>query len=126
MVSYSIWKGTMFRGPLVLPMRSDRRRFGRYPLRLDVQYEILLNAGRVRRTGSGRTLNISRHGMLFESDRPMPERGEIALEVGWPCLLDGIHRLKIIIQGKIVRSNGTTTAVRFGSYDFRTCRRSPK
>jgi hypothetical protein len=112
-------------GPLVTTLsgspQPDQRRDRRYPLHLKIEYQ-LPKAGTIRWSGSGRTLNISSHGVLFESDGLVPDRGEITLELDWPCLLDGVHHLKIVIHGRIVRRAGSKTAVRFTTYDFRTKR----
>src|ERR1700680_3964711 len=113
----------MFAGPVVAPSPHDQRRYRRDPIRLEVQYK-LLRFGMVKRTGSGRTLNISSHGVLLESEPLLPERGEIVLEREWPFLLDGTRQLKFVVRGRIVRSDGKATAVKFRSYDFRTKRSS--
>ena len=81
--------------------RPDRRLRARYPIRLDLQYE-LLNQGPVRRTGSGRTLNISTGGIFFETKDFPPARGLIALVMHWPILLDGACPLKLLVQGRRV------------------------
>ena len=80
----------------------------------------------VKQIGSGRTLNISSRGVLFEGEPPLSERAEIVLEMTWPFLLDGIRKLKFVVRGRIVRSDEKGTAVRFTNYDFRTSRRSVK
>ncbi len=103
--------------------RPDRRLHTRYPIRLDLQYK-LLNQGVVNRTGSGRTLNMGTGGIFFESKRPLPHDDEIDLEMTWPVLLDGVCPLKLIVHGRIVRSDNKGTAVRVRSYDFRTSKRS--
>jgi len=100
----------------------EQRQHRRYPIYLDLKYK-LLKVGIVRRTGSGRTLNISSQGLLFESEGAFPQRSEIALEINWPFLLDGKRDLKFIVRGHVLRSEGKKTAVRFRSYDFRTSKR---
>jgi hypothetical protein len=108
--------------PSLVSTPEDRRRHRRYPIRLECQYTLL--KGIVTQTGSGRTINISTRGVLFEADRPLPERGEIVLELAWPVLLDGVRRLKFVVRGRIVRSDGKSTAVRVTSFDFHTKRSS--
>ena len=100
---------------------EDRRLHRRYPLRLHVHYKVL-DWDVVTQTGSGTTVNISAHGILFESARPLPDRGEIVLEMAWPALLDGVRRLKLVVHGRIVRNEGKAIAVRFTAYDFHTKR----
>jgi hypothetical protein len=99
----------------------DQRSRGRYPIILELQYK-LLRGGRVARTGSGRTLNISSGGVLFKTDDLLPERGAVELAMKWPFLLEGSCGLKLVMRGRIVRcdSNARATAVRAESHEFRT------
>jgi hypothetical protein len=107
--------------PTLVSTPEDRRLHRRYPIRLQCQYALLDESVR-KQTGSGRTMNISTSGILFETDRPLPGRGEIVLEMVWPALLDGVRRLKLVVHGRIVRSEGNAIAVRFTAYDFHTKR----
>jgi len=101
--------------------QRDQRSRGRYPIALDLQYKVLCG-GRVERTGSGRTLNISSGGVLFETDDRLPARGTVELAMKWPFLLEGACGLKLVMRGRIVRcdSNGRATALCTESYEFRT------
>jgi hypothetical protein len=107
--------------PTLVSTPEDRRRHPRYPFRLECHYK-LFNEGMVTRTGSGRTVNISTQGILFESDHPLPDRGDIVLEIAWPALLDRVRRLKLVVRGRIVRNEGNAIGVRFKAYDFHTKR----
>jgi len=107
---------------LVEDPRADQRLRTRYPIRLDLEYSLLIH-GLVRRTGSGRTLNLSSDGVFFETNGPLLEHREIRLVLDWPCLLDGICHLKLIVRGRVVRSDRTGTAVRMKSYEFHTSKR---
>ena len=108
--------------PLETP-RPDQRRHPRYPITLDLQYK-LLNHGPVNRTGSGRTVNISTGGIFFETDDTLPKHGQIDVEMNWPFLLDGACPLKLLVQGRIVRTDARRTAVKVSRYEFHTSKRS--
>jgi hypothetical protein len=41
----------------------------------------------------------------------------------WPFFLDGTCPLKLVVQGRIVRSDGNGTAVQVLRHEFRTCKR---
>ncbi len=99
----------------------DHRARGRYPICLDLQYR-LLRGSRVEQAGTGRTVNISSGGVLFETDDWLPPRGSVELALQWPFLLQGICGLKLVMRGRIVRSdsNGRAIAVRADSHEFRT------
>jgi len=105
----------------VLLDADERRRHRRYPLRLEVRYK-LLHVGHTVQTGSGRTVNLSTGGVLFEVDRALPLRNEIMLDIAWPALLDGVQHLKVVASGRVVRSEGRTVAVRIRTFEFRTRR----
>jgi hypothetical protein len=98
---------------------SDRRSKRRYPIHLEVQYKLLKHR-RVERLGAGRTLNISSGGVLFEADGLLPGSGPIELALNWPFLLHGSCNLKLVMRGRIVRSNERAIAIRAEFHEFRT------
>ena len=101
--------------------RGDQRAKDRYPITLELQYK-LLDKGRVDRVGVGRTVNISSHGVLFETDRPLTPGRLVELTMKWPFLLRGICGLKLVVRKRIVRCHANTkaTAVKAESHEFRT------
>ena len=103
---------------------TDQRARDRYPISLDLQYKVL-RGGRIEQTGTGRTLNISSGGVLFETDDRLPQRGLVEVAMQWPYLLQGVCGLKLVMRGHIVRSGGnqTKTALRAEFREFRTARR---
>jgi hypothetical protein len=59
--------------------------------------------------GSGQTRNISSGGVLFEVAEWQPWQpfsGCIELMVSWPCLLNGVRALKLMMKGRVGRSDG--------------------
>jgi hypothetical protein len=103
------------------PTQLDRnlRLHRRYPIALELQYK-LLNKGRVERHGFGRTVNISSGGVLFEADELLPDSSSIELALSWPFLLDGVVTLKLVMSGRIVRTEARAIAVKAGHHEFRT------
>jgi len=98
----------------------DQRRHFRYPIRLEIEYR-LLNGSPVGRAGFGRTRNISTRGVLFETNDALPPpRAEIELLVHWPFLLDDVCPLKLVIRGRVVRTEGKAVALRIQRHEFRT------
>jgi len=106
------------------PTRSDQRARDRYPIALEVRYKVL-RGGKVQQAGTGRTVNISSGGVLFETENPLPARGSVEVAMQWPFLLQGTCGLKLVMRGKIVRTceNGRATAVRADFHEFRTASR---
>jgi hypothetical protein len=102
---------------MALEARPEKRLHRRFPITLDVQYK-LLNRSRVKRFGSGRTINISSSGIFFESQNDLPTRGSIELILDWP--LEGVANRKLIVRGQIVRRDALGTAVKMTRHKFYT------
>jgi len=99
--------------------RTEQRRHRRYPIVLDAELE-LLSKGRVELIGYARTLNISSGGILLSATATLPAGGSIRLAVNWPFLLGGVCLLRLIVRGRIVRSDGKRVAVQSMQHEFRT------
>ena len=66
-----------------LVARLEKRSHRRYPITLDVQYE-LVHGSRLTRFGTGRTVNISSGGVFFETKDDLPTHGLVELIMDWP------------------------------------------
>lgn len=97
---------------------TEHRSHQRYPIKLEVEYRVV-KKGRVEH-GFGRTLNISSGGVFFETKSALPATGPIELLLNWPFLLEGVCPLKLVMRGRIVRSDGKGVAIRFKHHEFRT------
>lgn len=95
----------------------ERRSRQRFPLALEVRYRL---SGQSGGWGSGRTCNISSTGVLFEAAEEGTFVGPIELMVSWPCLLDGVCTLKLLMKGRVVRSEGGGVAMESKYHEFRT------
>jgi hypothetical protein len=98
-------------------LSSEQRARPRYPIELALEYRLL---GKKEGRGSGRTRNISSNGVLFEVSEPLPGAGSIELLLQWPCLLGGVCPLKLVLKGRIVRSDGKRVAIISKQHEFRT------
>jgi hypothetical protein len=100
-------------------IRSDRRDDRRYRLELDVKWK-LVRRRKVLEAGSGRTLDLSSSGLLFDGGRPLPVGLNVEVSIAWPALLHNIAPMQLIVSGRIVRSDGSRTAVQMVQHEFRT------
>src|ERR1035441_10116902 len=92
--------------------RSDERRSNpRYPLDSDMAYKIV-QGQRVLEAGSGRTVNMSASGVLFESTRALPVGANVELSIAWPVRLGNKVRLQLRIMGCTMWSGNSFTALR--------------
>jgi hypothetical protein len=74
----------------------------------------------VLEAGSGRTVNMSASGVLFQSTRALPVGESVEVSIAWPARLDGTVRLQLRLKGRTVRSRSDSTAVQIQRYGFRT------
>ncbi len=73
----------------------------------------------MEQAGSGTTVNISSGGVLFRSVESVPEDSRIEMALSWPFSLEDCA-LKLVLRGRVVRSDRHATAVRVLQYEFRT------
>ena len=74
----------------------------------------------VRLTGSGRTVNMSSAGVIFEADRPLREGLDADLSIAWPASLSKSVGLTLRVRGRIVRADQNRIALTMTHYEFRT------
>ena len=96
----------------------DRRAAVRFPIEQEIRYRIF--NGKVAEAGSGRTINMSSSGVLFTVQCTPAIGARVEAAIAWPLELDGRCALKLVIIGKVIRSEGTHTAIAIEWYEFRT------
>jgi len=103
---------------------ADRRADDRFPIVREVHYKVIRSRCPVE-TGTGKTINISRTGVLFEAEVPLPPGKRLALSISWPgSTFDGKCGLNLVARGWIVRCQGRNVALEVESYEFRTAVRA--
>ena len=104
--------------------QREKRSHSRYPIKLDLQYNVL-KSGQIEHSGFGRTVNISSGGVLFETpDFPETkmspdERRAVVLKMNRPLFM-GDFALTLVMTGRIVRRSAGQIAVSIKHYEFRT------
>jgi hypothetical protein len=98
---------------------GERRAGRRYSICLDVQWKIV-HRRRVVESGTGRTRDLSSHGILFDAGRRLTSGRYMELSIAWPVLLHDKAPLKLVASGRVVRSDETCTAIRMTRHDFFT------
>ena len=100
-------------------IHGDRRSDRRYDVQLELRFTY--KARGVTYLGSGRTIDLSGGGVMFETDTPPPDGQEVELRIAWPFLLQNVCPLEVFIRGAVIRTDARGTAVRTQHYEFRTC-----
>jgi hypothetical protein len=98
---------------------GDRRYDRRYRIDLELRWK-LIRRRKVRDVGSGRTIDLSSGGILFEASRPLPVGMNVELSIAWPVLLHNVAPMQLVVSGRIIRSQGTQAAIHMTQHEFRT------
>ena len=98
----------------------DRRTAKRFPISLEVRYQPIGTNRPHKRGGRGFTVNISSSGVLFTSYSTLPVKQRLELSISWPVLLEGRLPLKLVVRGRVVRSEPGRVAIRIECYEFHT------
>jgi hypothetical protein len=104
---------------------SDRRSGQRYDMELDMEFSVL-KAGVKVASGRGKILNLSKTGILFESERRLPPESIVHIIVDWPVKFQQTKRIDWIVQAVVVRSDAQGTAVRIMRQRFSRQSRSKR
>jgi c-di-GMP-binding flagellar brake protein YcgR len=98
---------------------GDRRSDRRYSIQLDLRWK-LIRRKRVLETGTGRTVDLSSGGIMFDAGRSLPAGLNVELSVSWPVMLHNTAPMQLVIAGRIVRSERHLVAVLMNLHEFRT------
>ena len=98
---------------------SERRSHERFPINLPADFRVIYR-NRIQDLGASRTINIGSGGVLLKPDRLLALGASIELSINWPLRLESGCRLKLVIFGRIVRSDDGGAAVKAKHYEFRT------
>jgi len=100
-------------------LQQNRRLKRRFAIEQDVRYERVRGAKLVD-TGMGKTLDMSSSALRFTTGVPLCRGDKVKVAVDWPVLLDATCRLKMVIYGWVLRSDGNSAVVSIGHYEMRT------
>ena len=98
---------------------GERRTDRRYQIPLDLRWK-LIRRRKVLHNGDGITVDLSSGGILFDARRSLPVGLDVELSISWPVLLNDVAAMQLVVSGRIVRSTGTTVAIRMTQHEFRT------
>jgi len=102
-----------------LPEEPDRRRSGRFPLLTELDFWVSGRRGNGE-AGSGRVLDVSGNGILFQSEKPLDVGTRVKLSIPWPVRLNQECKLKLLVEGRVARRQDNLVAVQFEKWEFRT------
>jgi hypothetical protein len=99
---------------------GDRRGSTRMAIERDVHYKVLgIKKNIVKQAGFGRTLNMSRGGMLFTTETAIAPGEKIQVSVSWPAQLRGVIPLKLVAFGRVIRAEDGRAAIVIEKHEFK-------
>jgi hypothetical protein len=98
---------------------DDRRKKARFPICREMRFK-LMEDGEIVAEGTGATIDIASGGVSFISGQPLKVGTYAEISISWPVLLDDDTRMRLVVFGRVVRSNIHTTACTVDKYEFRT------
>ena len=103
----------------VSPYPPERRSHRRFSIALTATYRVV-RRGRADGWTSARTINIASRGVLLEANASLTGGTPIELLIDWPLRLEGVCPLKLLVAGRIIRSDVKGVAIEAKHYEFRT------
>jgi hypothetical protein len=94
-----------------------------FPLELEITYRCL-RGSRAEGSGTGKTREISSLEIRFTTESPLRARQRIEIAMNWPAKLNENCHIKLVMSGRVVRSDGDTATATIERYEFRTRGRS--
>ena len=85
----------------------------------EVRYTVTGRRG-IEEKGEGKTVNVSSCGILFTCQHHLAVGRKVRLCISWPVLLDEKVGLKLVVRGRVVRSEEGRAAIEIQQYEFRT------
>jgi c-di-GMP-binding flagellar brake protein YcgR len=98
---------------------SERRSADRFPIEQEVRYRAVARQ-HAEEPGSGKTVNMSSSGILFQTSAGVPLGKQIEVSVSWPAQLNNKTALKLVARGRVVRVEDNMAALEIQHYEFRT------
>jgi hypothetical protein len=97
----------------------ERRTKSRFPIHREFRYKILED-DTMEAAGGGETLDISSSGVSLYVEDQLPLGAFIEVSISWPVMLGESCAMRLIVFGRVVRSEGRIAACTIDKYEFRT------
>jgi hypothetical protein len=98
---------------------ADRRNKQRFALQREVRYK-MAEDGVVVSAGNGQTIDIGSGGVAFSCEGRLLPGAFVELSISWPVLLDETCPMRLIVFGRVLRSQNGQAVCSVDKYEFRT------
>jgi hypothetical protein len=100
-------------------VKRERRSKKRFHIEREVRYK-LLNGHNIAASGVGKTLDMSSAGISFTTETPLAAGTLVEVSISWPALLNDNCPMKLMVFGRVIRSDDRLAAATVEKYEFRT------
>jgi hypothetical protein len=97
----------------------ERRKKTRFTMNRELRYKVQEDDTIVE-SGMGTTLDVCSGGVAFLIEHEVPAGSFIELSISWPALLQDSCPMRLIVFGRVLRSEGQKSACTVDKYEFRT------
>ena len=97
----------------------DRRTRLRFPLDMDLRYQVSWHATSM--SGTGQVVNISSKALAFRTGAPLHPGMRLSVSVAWPTKLDEC-KLRFVFEGVVLRASDGLVVATIERPQFRTSR----
>jgi len=97
----------------------DRRASSRFPIEREIRYKVLTKKNS-EEIGVGKTVNMSRKGVYFTTDRMLPAGRRVEISISWPAQLNHRCALQLVARGSVVRCENGGAAMEIEQHEFKT------
>jgi hypothetical protein len=104
---------------------NDRRAKHRFAIERELRFKVL-DSERITTTGTGNTVDISSGGVAFETMTKLVPGSLMEISISWPVLLDETCLMRLVVLGRVVRTQRKIVACTVDKYEFRTQARAPQ
>lgn len=98
---------------------ADRRTRRRFAIGREIRYRVMDERQGIA-AGTGTTIDISSHGVSFATGARLNAGALVELSISWPVALDDHLPLRLIVYGRIMRSDEGIAVSTIERYEFRT------
>ena len=101
---------------------NERRMKRRFELARELRYK-MTGDGIPAAAGNGQTVNLSSNGVAFTAEHRIYAGSFVELSINWPVLLDDSCAMRLIVFGRVLRTNGQKAVCSIDKYEFRVAPR---
>lgn len=99
--------------------RLERRKKTRFPICRELRYK-LVEGQTVLAQGTGETIDLGSGGIAFRTGQTLKTGCFAELSIAWPALLGENTLMRLVVFGRVLRSQNGVAVCTVDKYEFRT------